>query len=639
MGCLLAVVAAVQSLAALRFATVAKSGQLAIISDQAKTASPEALAGNGTCQDAVLGGKCFRYVTWAMMHGVYIHPKWYEGLYSNSSFKEFQQVLHAKGEGGCGLPCGVLPLKLQDTSTSSTTATTTETTSTERTTAAAQGDAAASTPPEQPPKGCKDALPGDECFVYVKWAMRTGIHEHPNWYKGITAKSSFYDFQRVLNKEGHGSCPVPCGSKDANQRRSPFRDISGSKDCEDPSSSDQCYETVSWARHNGILEHPEWYDPLNRTSTFQEFQTLLHDEGHGGCSLPCVQPRSQQHETTTTSITSTTATATITTSTSTSTIVTTSTTLKAISTAAATTTGGTGHPGATSSSTGTSTVSSTTSTIPTTTSTSSTSTRTTSSVTATTTSTTTPCVPNRGMSTPSLFCFSVMQVDGPELGLITTQWAARAGIFACNEFAVISKARKNLGKDECGNSVWTWVNDLQAVPMGVSGAATSSYLNTQTFIMAWDTLMNSGKLWKHDFAVKADPDCVFFPERLRGHVKDELGTKAYYLNCKYNGDAKIFGALEVFTTPAMKTYREKSLTCKQMDWQKWGEDLYMQVCMQVLGATPIEDFKLVGDSRCKGAPCSDGALVAYHPYKDVWSYWDCHNKSALASVGQRTWTW
>lgn len=230
-------------------------------------------------------------------------------------------------------------------------------------------------------------------------------------------------------------------------------------------------------------------------------------------------------------------------------------------------------------------------------------------------------------------------MKGIEVKLLKTQWHKRQSIFDCDDFAVISAEKRSLGKDECGNHVWTWVNDLPSVPMGKlggKGVATSSYLNTETFIWAWDTLMNSGKLWKKDFAVKVDPDCVFFPDRLRQHLalSGVTGKPSYLLNCKYKfqgkAQAKIFGALEVFSVPALQKYQENTLTCKNMDWEGWGEDLYMEQCMKLLEAKGVEDFELVGDSRCNAAPCSDISRVAYHPFKEIDDYEECWLQSRQA---------
>jgi hypothetical protein len=233
------------------------------------------------------------------------------------------------------------------------------------------------------------------------------------------------------------------------------------------------------------------------------------------------------------------------------------------------------------------------------------------------------------MGAPSLFCFSIMQAEGAERDLVQSQFDRGASIFSCNENAVISSKKLSFGLDSCGNDVWTWVNDLPAVPMGdlsEDGVTTSSFLNTETFLLAWDTLMNSGHIWNHDWIVKVDPDAVFYPSRLRTHVKDHTGKNAFILNCDWGGEAKIFGAIEVFSIPAMRLYEAGSLTCKELPWEGWGEDMYMQECMGKLGAIGIDDFLLVGDSRCSDAPCDDPERVAFHPFKDTGTYWECADR-------------
>jgi len=226
-----------------------------------------------------------------------------------------------------------------------------------------------------------------------------------------------------------------------------------------------------------------------------------------------------------------------------------------------------------------------------------------------------------------------MQAEGGEPELLRAQFKARASIFACDDFAVISARSESLGEDECGNAVQTWVNDLPMVPMGQLGApgvATASYLNTKTFLMAWETLMNSGKIWPHDFVVKADPDCVFFPDRLRRHALPYKGSSTFFLNCQMQGD-KLFGALEVFSVAALRQYQSQVYVCRNnLHWHGWGEDLYMEQCMKLMGVQGTVDVDLVGDDRCRAAPCGDFSRVAYHPFKDIKGWKRCHDESSTA---------
>ncbi|CAK0860808.1 unnamed protein product [Prorocentrum cordatum] len=55
---------------------------------------------------------------------------------------------------------------------------------------------------------CSDALPGDECYDAVTWAMQEGIWGHAEWYPGLTLWSRFEEFQGELHRQG--KCPRPC---------------------------------------------------------------------------------------------------------------------------------------------------------------------------------------------------------------------------------------------------------------------------------------------------------------------------------------------------------------------------------------------------------------------------------------------
>jgi hypothetical protein len=62
---------------------------------------------------------------------------------------------------------------------------------------------------------CEDAKPGSACYKTVMWGMKDGIKGHPEWFPGLTATSSFQDFQRLLYSQGKAACPHrPCGVSD-----------------------------------------------------------------------------------------------------------------------------------------------------------------------------------------------------------------------------------------------------------------------------------------------------------------------------------------------------------------------------------------------------------------------------------------
>jgi hypothetical protein len=61
-------------------------------------------------------------------------------------------------------------------------------------------------------EACRDAVVGDRCYEMVTWARHTGVQQHPEWYTGLTARSSRQEFQACLHDLGR-DCPKPCGSR------------------------------------------------------------------------------------------------------------------------------------------------------------------------------------------------------------------------------------------------------------------------------------------------------------------------------------------------------------------------------------------------------------------------------------------
>lgn len=235
--------------------------------------------------------------------------------------------------------------------------------------------------------------------------------------------------------------------------------------------------------------------------------------------------------------------------------------------------------------------------------------------------------------TPSLFCWAVMY-SGDE-ALITSQFQGRAGIFACNDYVVIAKEEKVIGKDDCGDEFKTWQENLPTVKKGHYGvdAMTSSWLNVPVFTLCWDRLIKSGEVWENDFTVKMDPDAVFFPNRLGGLLAEHKGKPAFTTNCRFwGGDqvGKLFGAVEVLSKQAIGVYKSKMDACKNLPWQGWGEDYWMQHCMNALGVPAVGIFDAVSDGTCPlggYAPCSEQKAV-FHPQKDAGQWWNCWKQSA-----------
>jgi len=233
---------------------------------------------------------------------------------------------------------------------------------------------------------------------------------------------------------------------------------------------------------------------------------------------------------------------------------------------------------------------------------------------------------------PSLFCISVTRAGGAEQDLVVAQFNQRASIFACDGFTVLSSAAFLLGRTDLGE-VWPIVIPMPNVSTHaevMNGQQKRTYLNAQTFISAWDAILEDGQLWMHDWTVKVDPDTVFFPDRLRLHVMPHKGASLYFQNCKpaESPTPIVFGSLEVYSHKAMEIYAANKERCKSgFQWSGWSEAQFMQSCMDLLGVGHQFDRSLLGDSRCDAASCSDWTRVSFHPYKELDGYFDCLHES------------
>jgi hypothetical protein len=258
------------------------------------------------------------------------------------------------------------------------------------------------------------------------------------------------------------------------------------------------------------------------------------------------------------------------------------------------------------------------------TSTTTTSTSTSTSSTSTTSSTTT----TTHWGSPSLFCFEVVRAYGFEPDLVRMQLKHRASIFGCDEYTVFS----NGGVVDLGEGWKTALIPAPQVQMGNLGAGqtTNSWLNTEIFMEAWQLVSYDGRFKKHDWTVKVDPDAVFFAERLRWNVRQHTppgGAPFFYMNCNLYQIA-LYGSLEVFSRKAMIAYFNGKDRCKStLNWHGWGEDMFMQKCMLMLGVGQVDDFSMIGDKRCHYAACWDKTKVAFHDFKSVPSWLDCWRQS------------
>lgn len=242
----------------------------------------------------------------------------------------------------------------------------------------------------------------------------------------------------------------------------------------------------------------------------------------------------------------------------------------------------------------------------------------------------------------SLFCFSVVSphLGPPGIGcpggvpcptrnpyedaLVQNQRSTKQGIFACDESDVL------------------WANVVNEGPW-------RSFANTDIFLAIWDEVFKKGTYARHDWTVKLDPDAVFLPDRLKIHLKSLGAPKDTALFLKnINFKFGFMGALEILSTKAMDKYHEGKEQCAKFLGHEGGEDFYMMSCLTALGVSHMRDDSLLndkyalGDAACRAAgtctydvrdtsPCNNQASVAFHPYKDVSVWNECHQRAVTAT--------
>lgn len=234
-----------------------------------------------------------------------------------------------------------------------------------------------------------------------------------------------------------------------------------------------------------------------------------------------------------------------------------------------------------------------------------------------------------------MFCFEVMRAVGYEPGLVAAQLDRKVSVFACDEFAVFSDGAQVTLKGDSGITLRSIAIPKLTGTMGQygqKGQTTNSWLNTLTFMQVWEAVGRDGRFRQHDWVVKVDPDAVFFPDRLRNHLNPHTppgGADLYIHNCARYPDIQMLGSLEVVSKQAVETFLVGEKRCRsELPWKGWGEDFFMQHCLDLLKVGHVDDMNALGDVNCNFAPCTDIGRVVYHPFKTQQAFFECWNQSA-----------
>lgn len=206
----------------------------------------------------------------------------------------------------------------------------------------------------------------------------------------------------------------------------------------------------------------------------------------------------------------------------------------------------------------------------------------------------------------SLFCLMVFLPNTTEEKLMQLAQKNRASIFSCNSSMVHHAWRS----DDL------WSEDSE-----------SPLINTDVFLDAWEAVRRDGQYAEHDWTVKVDPDCVFFADRLRSHLRALRPPPGAALYVKNNdmerglGNNGFLGAIEVFSTSAMETYFANSDGCQRTLGVNCGEDNFFKKCMDALDVGFMTDPTIFAPEDNLQA-CQKNERVAFHPIKEAQE-WQC----------------
>jgi hypothetical protein len=255
------------------------------------------------------------------------------------------------------------------------------------------------------------------------------------------------------------------------------------------------------------------------------------------------------------------------------------------------------------------------------------------------------------LSATNLFCFSVYLEDTGStkksyaLDLLRTNLFLGSSIFGCEAYRVYSDVATWISPDQV-NTVQVFDptgNDFHFEKRKHMG----TWVNAGIFIQVWKAIQKEG-IWKSkDYTVKADPETVFLPMRLRAKLENQKVTDngIYFENCPYVAYG-FFGALEVISQTAVSKYLDNLDDCKSsLNWkgheklygnQAWGEDLFAQKCMDMHGVDKIEGYDLMVDGNCEAhrpesekknkkwkPDCASTQTPALHRFAKSQEYFDC----------------
>jgi len=240
----------------------------------------------------------------------------------------------------------------------------------------------------------------------------------------------------------------------------------------------------------------------------------------------------------------------------------------------------------------------------------------------------------------SMFCFSGYVKDtgstkkNNELELLQIQYEYHTGIFACDSQMLFSDI-------ELTNFPGITTVKVDA-PQIAKRKSTGTWINAPFFANGWAAIAKDGRWADYEWTIKIDPDCVFLPDRLKLKLSGQKVTEKgiYFTNCEHVKFG-FFGNLEVVSKAAFSNLLDGLDECRadpKVNNKTFGEDLFMQMCMDKMGVDNVEDFYVTTDDACDAiarvaktpgvkktvtVPNCKMGTPAFHPLKKPSDYIDC----------------
>lgn len=235
----------------------------------------------------------------------------------------------------------------------------------------------------------------------------------------------------------------------------------------------------------------------------------------------------------------------------------------------------------------------------------------------------------REPSGPTLFCWSYTMTSGYEWDTIRLQREGNYSIFSCDDWAVFTLQPADLGVEVPTIAIYGAPAPVGSQPGG------KLILNTDLFMRVWTKIKEGHQFNRNQWTAKVDVDAVFFPDRLREHLGwkgNPWNTKVFFKNCGQFQSMQ--GPLEVYSQAAIVAFFGGMSTCQQQVHGNFGEDIFMQHCLPMLGIGSLQDYDMVADQYCGTLPytcaCNTPGnwKVALHPCKSADTWLNCHKTSS-----------